>query len=447
MKKFFAIILIFIFLPIQFTNASTLKACPKSKLNKTVSGFTCKKINGVYRWAPTVALKPPVVKEEKPTTSTVETVKELEAPKSSTEITNSTQEVKTMTLEEANILKVSLDPRNMTECTTLLDRISNSQGELLCMQDQNGKLKWHQNFNIKLPITSNGSSTANNNQNSILEIDKLYNKITLSVSNFNKSNVSINAIYSPTVNRDAADTLLLKYKESIKLYSSFITKNITIVLISESDYEWWRSTSASLEGSSADLSWWTSGHCPITSMSFCGYGTNSVPYALFYAFIGSKSTFNNNNEININHEAVHVYQKSIFNNPHPTCWITEGHANALGLAISSKTMDVKQNRQNEIERISNMYPGFKTYNKQQWVDVLKTIDLDRTACFKNGMGYSLGMLIVESLFDKYDFEMVTKMFVAKSNENSLDSALRSSIGISEDEFYSVVAEYLVKNAK
>jgi hypothetical protein len=51
-----------------------------------------------------------------------------------------------LSLEEANRLRIPLDPRNGTLCPREGDRTPNSQGELVCMRDGSGVLRWSQNF-------------------------------------------------------------------------------------------------------------------------------------------------------------------------------------------------------------------------------------------------------------------------------------------------------------
>jgi hypothetical protein len=471
-KKVFAILLSVAVLQIPQADAAVIKPCPKSQLNKIVKGAKCEKRGILYRWIPlnnAVATTPRPVATPRTTPvpvvptpvvtptpvpvapTTVATPTPVATPKP---VVTPTPKPAQLTLEEATKLKISLDPRELTPCVSLRDRIPNSQGELLCLQDKNGNLVWMQNFNLWVTNPTPAPSPTAVSVPKVIPvpptvsgIDSIYNKINTQISSFETKPFTINKIYSPTVNREKADHLIKKYEEAIRPYSKFLTKNITFVLLSENDRNWWRSTVTSLEGPSGDFSWWDSGHCQLVATSMCGYGTNTVPYALFYEFIGSQSSWNDISQIIADHEAVHVYQKSIFDNPHPTCWITEGHANAIGFAVSSKYTNAKYHRQLQIDSISRMYPQFRTYTKDQWINVLNTIDLDRTTCFKNGMGYSLGMLIVEFMFDSYDFEKATNVMVLKSRGLSLDSALNQVLGISESTFNSMVADYLVKNAK
>jgi len=66
-----------------------------------------------------------------------------------------------LSLEEANRLRIPLDPRHWTPCPREGDRIANSQGEIVCMRDNSGALRWTQNFtNTPAPApTSTSSST------------------------------------------------------------------------------------------------------------------------------------------------------------------------------------------------------------------------------------------------------------------------------------------------
>lgn len=98
------------------------------RLNKKMDVDRDNIICEVVRPRPKPVLDEPVVPEPTPTPSA--------SPTTSPELS----------LEEANRLRISLDPRNWTPCPKEGDRIPNSQGELVCVSDGSGTLRWSQSF-------------------------------------------------------------------------------------------------------------------------------------------------------------------------------------------------------------------------------------------------------------------------------------------------------------
>ena len=83
----------------------------------------------------------------------------VQTPKPNPSSTSSSTPAKTMTLEEANKLRISLDPLADKPCSKENERIPNIQGELICLNWNGAPLKWIQNW---LPPSSASSSTSEN---------------------------------------------------------------------------------------------------------------------------------------------------------------------------------------------------------------------------------------------------------------------------------------------
>lgn len=77
--------------------------------------------------------------------------------------TSSPSPTKPMTLEEANKLRISLDPLSDKPCSKENEKIPNIQGELICLNWNGGPLKWIQNWLPPTsPTPSPSKSSANN---------------------------------------------------------------------------------------------------------------------------------------------------------------------------------------------------------------------------------------------------------------------------------------------
>ena len=76
--------------------------------------------------------------------------------------TSSPSPTKPMTLEEANKLRISLDPLSDKPCSKENEKIPNIQGELICLNWNGGPLKWIQNW---LPPTSPAPSPSKSSAN------------------------------------------------------------------------------------------------------------------------------------------------------------------------------------------------------------------------------------------------------------------------------------------
>lgn len=273
-------------------------------------------------------------------------------------------------------------------------------------------------------------------------IEKIYEKVNKEVDSIQHKHVNINAIYSPTVNTLRAEEIVKKYKESISFYSKYINKDINIVFMSELDESWWNKKVKELEGINADTSWWQSKHCPISSMAVCGYGSSNKPMTFFYHLIGSQSKWVPHNQITADHEAVHVAQLQSWNTLHPNCWVAEGQANALGFILSSRTVSTAEYRQQQISFISRVSSNFRNFSNDEWIKVIRGLNENPSKCFSEGLGYSVGMIAIESLYEKYSFDKVMEFFIDFSQTRSFDMSSKKILGIGEEDLYLSMAEYM-----
>jgi hypothetical protein len=159
--------------------------------------------------------------------------------------------------------------------------------------------------------------------------------------------------------------------------------------------------------------------------------------------IGSKSVWDDNSLTLADHEIIHVYQKNYWASQHMNCWTTEGHANFLGLAISSDLVNVNKIRSQQISMIGNIFPNFRNFTSKDWVSNLNSITADWNTCFSKGTGYSVGMLIFEYLHEKYSFDQVNNMLLSFSKNRNIDVAVKEVLNINTQDLYNGIAEYMV----
>jgi hypothetical protein len=475
MKKVVFIVFVSLLFPASSYGATKVEGskCFTHSKTKKVSGvqYVCHKKNGKLVWTKDNSVKPkgtlgscqcplccPIPTKE---TTAVETPTPTPAPvvptptptpspapvvPTPTPTPDESSNKKPMTLEEATELRIALDPRSMQPCPSYLDRIENSQGELLCMYKDN-VLVWHQNFNLSFRKPSPTPTTiatipapVTTKVQEPTTLEKIYSKIT---NHYNhKNNFSITVIKSPDVDSSKVEYIINKYEKAINSYSFDSGKKIRWVFMNENEKPWY--VKKSLEIDDYDwTSWWDSGKCFISSTSLCSYGNSNTKNPIFYTMVGSKSQWTQEHDMIAEHEAVHMYQVLTFKNGYPNCWIVEGQANLIGFAMASRYSNMLTYRNGQMLQLTKFVPGYRDLSKTQWVDTLKRIEKDEDFCFKNQAGYSLGMMAVESLFLNHDAEKVDKFIIDYSVSGNFDQSLNKFLSINSSKFYEDFADHII----
>ena len=258
----------------------------------------------------------------------------------------------------------------------------------------------------------------------------------------NKNNFKLTVIKSPLVDEKKVAEVVSKYETAINYYSFPLNKKITWVFMSETEKEWY--VKKSLEIDRYDwTSWWDRGHCNISATAMCSYGNSDTSNPIFYMMIGSRSSWNDDEQMIAEHEAVHMYQMLTFKNGYPSCWVVEGQANALGIGMASRYFNILMARNGQLLEMSKFIPNYQNLSKEQWIDLFKKFNKDNDECVKDGAGYSLGMMAVESLFVNSSAESVDKFIINYSETNNLEQSLNSVLGISLNQFYSNFADHML----
>jgi hypothetical protein len=278
-------------------------------------------------------------------------------------------------------------------------------------------------------------------------IEKLHLKIRNSFagnnSKENKNNIKLNFIKSPSIDKQKAENIISKYELALSVYNIPVNKKITWVFMDETDKSWWIDTINNLD-SGINSGWWDTKGCSKVATSVCVYGNTNPNNIMFYMMIGSQSPWDNWKEMLVYHESVHMYQMLSSRKNHPNCWITEGHANAIGFAMFSKDFSNPEFRISQFYHINSIFPNFKQYSKQDWINEFVKISSNFELCMSKQVGYSVGMLAIESLYYFNDADLVNKFIIDYyANPGSIEASLRSVLGIDLKTFYDNFAEYSI----
>lgn len=216
--------------------------------------------------------------------------------------------------------------------------------------------------------------------------------------------------------------------------------------MSENDKSWYEQKVSFYEGANSGDNWWGSYHCEFLSRSQCGRGTNSTPTNLLYEVVGSEWDSSwIGGRVSPNHEAVHVYQKSIIGDGMYRIlppWFGEGQANFLGFVTSSRFVDNKNNRLYAIKDLSRPYPNYLQFTSNDWLNAINKVESDINFTVSNGLGYSLGMLISEYLYSKFSPNQVDNVLHEVTKGTSWDAAISSNFGVTKAQLYKDASEYV-----
>jgi hypothetical protein len=275
----------------------------------------------------------------------------------------------------------------------------------------------------------------------------LYRKTLNSLERNSIESLQIEAIYSPTVNVAKANALLDTFKDALALYVNRFgaNKRVVFLFMSESDKNWYDQKVIFYEGANTGDDWWGT-HCDFTSRSQCGRGSNITLTNLLYELVGSAwdPTWIYS-KVSPNHEAVHVYQKSIIGDGMYRIlppWFGEGQANFLGFVTSSRFLDVSDLRSAAIKDLSRAFPNYLQMNSSEWLSAITRVDSDINFTFSNGLGYSLGMLISEYLYLKYSLDQIDNLLIDVTKGMNWDVAIQSNFGVAKSQFYKDASDFV-----
>lgn len=241
----------------------------------------------------------------------------------------------------------------------------------------------------------------------------------------------LNFVYSPNVDKAMAKQLQDSYQEPITYLSNLYVNpvTVTVLVMSENDKDWWLTRFNELSPN-MDNSWWGKG-CDVTSRIHCGYGSSPNPDNTFHFghIIGSAVKWEGKDYMVAYHEAIHVYQIGLMGNRMNALpfWFAEGQANYLGYTFSNRFVDSKMQRNPQIRGMFNLDNAQK-YDDNEWAQWLAKIDSDSSYTFYNRLGYTLGELILESLYNQYDFRKIHEWMVTIKNGSDYKTGFKTIFG-------------------
>ena len=255
-------------------------------------------------------------------------------------------------------------------------------------------------------------------------------------------------ILSPKTNKDTAQKLQDAYQEPITLLSNLYVnpKPVTFLVMNETEHDWWWEQVQKLS-TTMEQSWWGGMHCNPNMYSHCGYGTspNADGSFSFGQIIGSSFRWTNSDHAISTHEAIHVYQLGMLGtrmNVLPT-WFAEGQANYLGFTFSHNYLDSKSQRDTSIIGLIMNFKEVVSYSKKDWAVWLQKIDSDYEYTFRNSLGYSVGELLLEDIYNTYGYQKVHQWLLEIKNGSSAKDGFKKVFGIEYDQWLSnSAAEYL-----
>ena len=230
-------------------------------------------------------------------------------------------------------------------------------------------------------------------------------------------------------------------------------------MFGNSDYNCWLATVTKVEGPNGDTKVWdpvtnVMGHCQLSDTAFCGYGTGVKSDGSFiqYNAIGKNFSGTPVGEV-VFHEVVHFYQMAMHSDlsasgfrPDFPAWFTEGQANLFGMTIAAQGENAPQ-RNKAISEIKATITGAESFSESQWLSKLEELETNSGFVSQNGLGYSLGWLILEDFYQKYSFDQMNDLLTKLCIGETWGSALRLALGDSKEEIYTHVAKYLADQVK
>ena len=240
----------------------------------------------------------------------------------------------------------------------------------------------------------------------------------------------LNFVLSPSADIEVTKKLQESYKETINYLSNlYVNSNkVTILVMNENDRDWWISRLKELGSLQPSDLWGT--RCQVDSQTYCAYASANKDGTLHVGHItGSDLVWRELNYAKTYHESIHVYQLSLMGNRMDALpsWFAEGQANYLGYTFSNRFINSNQQRYSEIWRLK-AWPNVEKFDDKQWYEFIQKADSDRAFTSEGSLGYSLGELILEPLYNQYDFRKVHDWMVAIKNGSDYKSGFKSTFG-------------------
>jgi len=254
----------------------------------------------------------------------------------------------------------------------------------------------------------------------------------------------LNFIYSPDTRKAEADKLQAAYQEPITLLSNLYVnpRPVTFLVMNETEHDWWWSQ-ARLLSNTMEENWWGGIHCQPNSTSHCGYGTSPNPDGTFHfgQLLGSQFVWKQMDYPIAYHESIHVYQLGLMGSRMGALpnWFAEGQANYLGFAFSHKYWSSSTQRTDSLRGLKSAFPELTKFTNSEWIEWIKKVDSNSEFTFNNSLGYSVGELMLESLYNLNDYQKVHTWMVAIKDGDNYKDGFKKVFGQGYDDWLLTVA--------
>jgi hypothetical protein len=254
----------------------------------------------------------------------------------------------------------------------------------------------------------------------------------------------LNFVYSPSVNKTEADKLQASYQEPISLLSNLYVnpRPVTFLVFDETERDWWWAQATKLATKMPD-DWWGGSHCQPNPMSHCGYGSMAEPDGTFHfgQLLGTQFLWKQRDYTIAYHEAIHVYQLGLLGSRMSALppWFAEGQATYLGYAFSHKYLNSNSQRAVTLRDLKSAFPELAKFNNSEWVEWIKKVDSNFEFTFNNGLGYSIGELILEALYNSNEYQKVHSWMVAIRDGDNYKEGFKKVFGQDYDEWLQTIA--------
>jgi hypothetical protein len=338
-------------------------------------------------------------------------------------------------------------------CKVYKQKVTNQNKVYTCIKSGK-KLVWSKGVSVKPSPTPTISPTPTPTPTPQVEIPvgkwqetqfKLVKELSLLKPSVTQK---LNFVYSSNVNKTEADKLQASYQEPINLLSNLFVnpRPVTFLVFDETERDWWWSQ-ATLLASKMPSDWWGGSHCQPNPRAHCGYGSMVEADGTFHfgQLLGSQFVWSLRDYTISYHESIHVYQLGLMGNrmnelPY---WFAEGQANYLGFAFSHKYWSSSAQRNDSLRGLKSNFPELAKFNNSEWVEWIKKVDSSFEFTFNNSLGYSIGELIFESLYNSNDYQKIHSWMVAIKDGDNYKEGFKKVFNQDYDEWLkNVVVPYI-----
>lgn len=253
--------------------------------------------------------------------------------------------------------------------------------------------------------------------------------------------IKLEFVAGPTTNPEKVKAVTDKFAEKLRLFQLLgLTKlNMSWVIASEKDYEWWRNYRSS-QFPSYPLSVWDKdknilGHCYLSADIFCGAGHAIGGKSYQDNVLGTAFTGRGLDYVT-RHESVHFYQ-GVFGYG-GRCWWAEGQATLFETYLESS-----RPRSQVIGRLK----ASPTRLVDSTLEQLEQKLANNSVC--NGdhdLTYDLGLLAMEFLYLNFSLQQVHDLQV-KSSQSDWSIAVRDVLDLDSAALNRQLAEYIFSQWK